>query len=74
MRASQSDHKSELGWIKARKYYELAGETKGSFDVKKKKGKVLRGYHYVVKSDGTWVHYTRMQEWVEDQEKTSQRG
>ncbi len=55
-----------MNWVFLKKYCELSGESRDSFNSKRKRGLVAQGKHYRKATDGRiWVNIKEMEEWVE---------
>jgi hypothetical protein len=55
-----------MRWIKAKKYYELSGETYDSVKSKRKAGHFIDGIHCKVANDGNlWINVDEVEKWVE---------
>lgn len=55
-----------MKWVKAKKYYELSGETLDSVKAKRRAGHFIEGVHYKLAPDGNiWINTEEVEKWVE---------
>ena len=60
-----------MDWVLLNKYCDLTGETRDSFNSKRRRGLIAHGIHYTKPCDGRiWVNLREMEKWVEN-EKSS---
>lgn len=63
-----------MRWVKAKKYYELSGETKDSVRHKRESGHFIDGIHTKIAEDGNlWVNLEAVEQWVENGKKSVSR-
>jgi len=55
-----------MHWVLLKKYCELSGESRDSFNSKRRRGLVALGKHFRKAIDGRiWVNLQEMERWVE---------
>mgnify|MGYP000621400342 CR=1 FL=1 len=54
-----------MTWVLLKKYCELSGESRDSFNSKRRRALVAEGLHYRKSRDGRiWVNIEEMERWV----------
>jgi len=55
-----------MNWVLLKKYCELSGETRDSFNSKRRRGLIALGKHFRKSIDGRiWVSIQEMERWIE---------
>ena len=62
--------KLELGWMTFDKLSELTGLSVESLRAHKKKGHFREKYHWTKNKGRLFIHYERLQEWIEGKRQT----
>ena len=56
-----------LKWVKAKRYFELSGDTRSAFDHKRSKGMWVEGREWRRAEDGVlWVNLEAVEQWAQN--------
>lgn len=65
---------STMNWVKAKKYYEITGDTHDAVHARRKRGQWVDGIHCRIVAGSLWIDLEQVQEWIENPNTTTSPG